>query len=114
MSCLIWDSLSRKKGMRMTASFKESESNRPSEPPAEDPALMGFTLVTDPIRHQRFDAGLSRLTELHQTRKTNGEGGGLTISGPSDVGKTVPVSSYTQKHKRNSSHTETHIPVLVT
>lgn len=95
----------------MTSS-KESENDRRCEPHAEDPTLMGFTLVTDPIRHQRFDAGLYRLAELHQTRKIYGEGGGILISGPSGVGKTVLVSSYMKKHKRNSSLDGTHIPVL--
>lgn len=77
-----------------------------------DPTMTGFALAIDPIRHRRFDAGLHRLTELHQARKTYGKGGGMLIFGPSGVGKTILVSSYMKKHERRSSLQGTHIPVL--
>src|SRR5690606_18933021 len=79
----------------------------------EQTNLRGFRLMSDPLRHRRFDSGIYKIAELHHARRAVGCGGGVLIRGPAGAGKTVLASSYAQRFVLESSLNGTHIPVLV-
>tara|TARA_R110000850_G_scaffold277143_1_gene423519 strand:+ start:5139 stop:6170 length:1032 start_codon:yes stop_codon:yes gene_type:complete len=79
----------------------------------EQPEGFGYRLATGTIEHQRVKRGIQYIGELHHARRLHGQGGGILVTGPSGVGKTVLVSSYAHQFARQSSLKGTFVPVLM-
>lgn len=74
--------------------------------------LAGFSLRDQLFPHRRFSEATARIAELHHYGCRNKVSVGLSVSGPSGVGKTTILEHYQAQFPRYSDGNTTCIPVL--
>ena len=80
---------------------------------SETTSLLGFKLNASPILHRRFRNGIFQIADLHHRQLNCAQGGGMSLSGPSGVGKSTIIRAYAAQSPQIFEHHRTRIPVLL-
>jgi hypothetical protein len=80
---------------------------------AETSTLLGFRLNERPILHQRFKNGLFQIADLHHRQLHLAQGSGMSLCGPSGVGKSTIIRAYGAQFPRVFEQHRTRCTVLL-